>query len=71
MPIMSRMWTNILKDLKDKTTDKYLADQAGLTVSSIRRLRNGDIAEPKHSAGEAILNVHKRFYPPNHLSDNA
>jgi len=63
---MKTDWKRILKELRrhgvtqDQVADHLQSNGLEYTKSAVAKLSSGVTAEPPHSAGQAILNLHQQ-----------
>ena len=60
------MWQNLINDLTKRISQAELIEElkrSGVMTSqaNISRIKNGVIAEPKYSLGNALIEVHRRI----------
>jgi len=61
------MWKELMNELRPVLTDEQIADETGLSISTVSRMRSGKIAEPKYKAGKTLIDLHRRYLPNSKL----
>lgn len=55
-------WQKIIRDLTDfGLTQADIAEKIGVSQPTVSDLKNGNIKEPLHSKGVALVGLHKRM----------
>jgi hypothetical protein len=55
-------WHSIFLDLQEQgVTPSIICELIGIEWSSLQRLKSSTTTEPRHSLGEALLKLHRRY----------